>query len=111
MTEQEKAKKLEEILGNTDLIVHIAAATDTKERMAIFDSYGLPLSEEEVNTFSKLMEGTSDQELSESELSDVSGGGALSSWILKKSADFAWKYLVKSCKSAWETGRMAAGRR
>ncbi len=108
MNEQEKVKKLEEIMGNPEMIVPIAAATDTKDRKAIFESYGLHLSEEEVNTFSRLMEETGDQELSESELAAVSGGGALGSWIMKKALDFAWNNMVKSCKMAWQTGKMAA---
>ena len=111
MNEQEKTSKLEEIMRNPELIASIAAAADTKARMALFENYGLSLSEAEVDTFTKLMDSADDLEMRETDLEAVSGGGgAVSSWITKKALDFAWSSLVKSCKAAWQTGRMAAGR-
>ena len=100
MQEQERKRKLEEILGNEQLMKQISN-TETKDEMQqLFADNGLPLSNEEIDGFINIMNTiSSSEELNSDELAQVSGG--VDPFTI---FSLSWGIISKIAKPCWRAG-------
>lgn len=104
MNEQEKAKRLEEILMDESLVRRLNAAESKPALQASFGELGLDMSCEEIDTFINLMNSATDDSLAEESLENVVGGAFGAVWIFSTS----WKIMKKIAKNCWDAGRWLA---
>lgn len=105
MNDQEKSHKLEKILSDATLVKRLYNAADKADMQAIFSEFGLELTSDEVDAFIRMMNAatTGDEEISEEQLEEVTGGVA-AVWILET----AFKIIFKIAKPIWKAGKWLA---
>ncbi len=84
MTEQEKLKKITELLNNDAFNNDVSNCSSQEELRAVFAKYGANLEAEEVSEFvSAVKQAGSEGEISEDQLEDVTGGSITAAALLK----------------------------
>ncbi len=92
-------------MSDATLVKRLYNAADEADMQAVFSELGLVLTSDEVHAFIRMMNAavTSDEEISEEQLEEVTGGVA-AVWILET----AFKLILKIAKPVWKAGKWLA---